>query len=126
MSQESLDGCHYNAGRDMVTLYCINNPETQLFTGKSLALGGKGVISAHPEPVEGRMVEGRVVRLRIVHEIAIEGGVGIGHRITSLSGKEPVGDQPTARPTGRPSYARKAKRPGWAAPGKITSPARSF
>ena len=40
VSQESLDGCHYNAGRDMVTLYCINNPDTQLFTGKSLALGG--------------------------------------------------------------------------------------
>jgi hypothetical protein len=40
VSQESLDGCHYNAGRDMVTLWCYNNPETQLFTGKSLALGG--------------------------------------------------------------------------------------
>jgi phenylacetate-coenzyme A ligase PaaK-like adenylate-forming protein len=40
VSQESLDGCHYNAGRDMITLYCINNPDTQLFTGKSLALGG--------------------------------------------------------------------------------------
>lgn len=40
VSQESLDGCHYNAGRDMVTLQCYNNPETQLFTGKNLALGG--------------------------------------------------------------------------------------
>ncbi len=40
VSQESLDGCHYNAGRDMVTLHCINNPDTQLFTGKNLALGG--------------------------------------------------------------------------------------
>jgi len=40
VSTESLNGCHYNAGRDMITLYCYNNPETQLFTGKSLALGG--------------------------------------------------------------------------------------
>ena len=40
VSQESLDGCHYNAGRDMVTLHCYNHPETQLFTGKNLALGG--------------------------------------------------------------------------------------
>lgn len=40
VSIESLDGCHYNGGRDMVTLHCINNPETQLFTGKNLALGG--------------------------------------------------------------------------------------
>ncbi len=40
MSNESLDGCHYNAGRDMITLYCNNNDDTQIFTGKSLALGG--------------------------------------------------------------------------------------
>src|SRR4051812_4934021 len=40
VSEESLDGCHYNAGRDMVSLWCNNHPDTQLFTGKSLALGG--------------------------------------------------------------------------------------
>jgi phenylacetate-coenzyme A ligase PaaK-like adenylate-forming protein len=40
VSKESLDGCHYNAGRDMVTLQCYNNSNTQLFTGKNLALGG--------------------------------------------------------------------------------------
>ncbi len=40
VSKESLDGCHYNGGRDMVTLHCVNNPDTQLFTGKNLALGG--------------------------------------------------------------------------------------
>lgn len=40
VSEESLDGCHYNAGRDMVTLHCVNNPDTRLFTGKNLGLGG--------------------------------------------------------------------------------------
>ncbi len=40
VSKESLDGCHYKGGRDMVTLHCVNNPDTQLFTGKNLALGG--------------------------------------------------------------------------------------
>jgi len=40
VSEESLDGCHYNAGRDMVSLWCYHHPETQLFTGKNLALGG--------------------------------------------------------------------------------------
>ncbi len=40
VSNESLNGCHYNGGRDMVTLHCVNNPETLLFTGKNLALGG--------------------------------------------------------------------------------------
>lgn len=40
VTKESLDGCHYNGGRDSITLHCVNNPETQLFTGKSLTLGG--------------------------------------------------------------------------------------
>ncbi len=40
VTMEHLDGCHYKGGRDMVTLHCINNLETQLFTGKNLALGG--------------------------------------------------------------------------------------
>ncbi len=40
VSNESLKGCHYNGGRDMITLHCVNNPLTQLFTGKNLALGG--------------------------------------------------------------------------------------
>lgn len=40
VSLEHLDGCHYRGGRDMVTLHCIQNENTQLFTGKNLALGG--------------------------------------------------------------------------------------
>jgi len=40
VSPESLNGCHYNGGRDMVTIHCVNNPDTNLFTGKNLALGG--------------------------------------------------------------------------------------
>lgn len=40
VSTESLENCHYKAGMDMVTLYCSNYPETKLFKGKNLALGG--------------------------------------------------------------------------------------
>jgi hypothetical protein len=40
VSLESLEGCHYNGGRDMVTIHCANNPDTQLFTGKNLSLAG--------------------------------------------------------------------------------------
>lgn len=40
VSKEFLDGCHYNGGRDMITFHCVNNDNTQLFTGKNLALGG--------------------------------------------------------------------------------------
>jgi len=40
VSEESLDNCHYNGGRDMIAIHCDLNPETQLFTGKNLALAG--------------------------------------------------------------------------------------
>src|SRR3989304_4088758 len=40
VSEESLEECHYKCGKDMLAIYCNNYPETELFTGKSLALGG--------------------------------------------------------------------------------------
>ncbi|MES2139061.1 MAG: GH3 auxin-responsive promoter family protein [Bacteroidota bacterium] len=40
VSKESLDECHYNGGRDMLSIYCSLYPETELFTGKNLGLGG--------------------------------------------------------------------------------------
>ncbi|WP_069659338.1 GH3 auxin-responsive promoter family protein [Arcticibacter eurypsychrophilus] len=40
VSKESLEECHYKGGKDMISIYCNNRPESQLFTGKSLVLGG--------------------------------------------------------------------------------------
>lgn len=40
VSQESLEVCHFAAGKDMLCLYLNNNPNSQLFSGKSLRLGG--------------------------------------------------------------------------------------
>jgi hypothetical protein len=40
VSEESLDNCHYNGGRDMIAIHCSLHPETHLFTGKNLALAG--------------------------------------------------------------------------------------
>lgn len=40
VSQESLEDCHFAAGKDMLCMYLNNNPEASLFTGKSLRLGG--------------------------------------------------------------------------------------
>lgn len=40
VSTESLEDCHYKGGKDMLSIYCANHPESQLFTGKSLGLGG--------------------------------------------------------------------------------------
>lgn len=40
VSTESLEECHYAAGKDLLCLYLNNNPDAQLFMGKNLRLGG--------------------------------------------------------------------------------------
>jgi hypothetical protein len=40
VSNESLEGCHYKASKDLLCLYLNNNEESQMFVGKSLRLGG--------------------------------------------------------------------------------------
>jgi len=45
VSEESLEECHYKGGKDMLSIYCNNFPDTQIFTGKGLSLGGSHQIS---------------------------------------------------------------------------------
>lgn len=40
VSQEALEACHFKGGKDMLGIYCQNNPDTQLFSGKGLSIGG--------------------------------------------------------------------------------------
>ncbi|MBO5963091.1 MAG: GH3 auxin-responsive promoter family protein, partial [Bacteroidales bacterium] len=40
VSEECLNNCHYKGGKDMLSLYCNNNPDTKVFSGMNLALGG--------------------------------------------------------------------------------------
>lgn len=40
LSQEAMEECHFKGGKDMLSIYCNNYPETKLFTGKGLTLGG--------------------------------------------------------------------------------------
>ena len=40
VSQDSLEDCHYAASKDLLCIYFHNNPDSQLFVGKSLRLGG--------------------------------------------------------------------------------------
>ena len=40
VSNESLEDCHYAASKDLLCLYLNNNPDSELFVGKSLRLGG--------------------------------------------------------------------------------------
>ncbi|PQB05110.1 GH3 auxin-responsive promoter family protein [Aureitalea marina] len=40
VSLESLEDCHYAASKDLLCMYLNNNPDAELFLGKSLRLGG--------------------------------------------------------------------------------------
>ena len=40
VSRESLYKCHFQAAKDILTIYCSNYPSTRMFSGKALTLGG--------------------------------------------------------------------------------------
>lgn len=46
VSKESLDDCHFMGGKDLMTLYIDNKPDTNIFDGKGLSIGGS--LSANP------------------------------------------------------------------------------
>lgn len=45
VSEESLEECHFKGGKDLLSLYCNNRPDTKIFTGKCLVLGGSHQIN---------------------------------------------------------------------------------
>lgn len=45
VSQEALDDCHFKGGKDLLSIYVNNCPETKLFDGKGLAVGGSHQIN---------------------------------------------------------------------------------
>jgi hypothetical protein len=45
ISSESLEGCHYRAAKDILAIYASNYPDTGIFSGKGLTLGGSKKIS---------------------------------------------------------------------------------
>lgn len=47
LSEDSLEDCHYQVGRDMLTLYLETRENSRLFTGKSLSIGGSHQIHPH-------------------------------------------------------------------------------
>lgn len=40
VSNEALEDCHYKGGKDLLSIYVNNYPETKMFTGKNLVIGG--------------------------------------------------------------------------------------
>lgn len=45
VSKESLEDCHFKGGRDIIVFYLKNVPDSKIFSGKTLALGGSHKIS---------------------------------------------------------------------------------
>ncbi|MEQ8909069.1 MAG: GH3 auxin-responsive promoter family protein [Vicingaceae bacterium] len=40
VSREALEECHYKGGKDMLSIYCAAHEETEVFTGRTLMMGG--------------------------------------------------------------------------------------
>jgi len=45
VSREALEDCHFRGGKDTLAIYTANFPETELFSGKGLTLGGSHQIN---------------------------------------------------------------------------------
>jgi hypothetical protein len=45
VSEESLEECHFKGGKDLLTIYFNNRPDSGMFNGKILTLGGSHQIS---------------------------------------------------------------------------------
>lgn len=45
VSKESLNDCHFKGGKDMLALYLHNRPDSKLFDGKGLPIGGSHEIN---------------------------------------------------------------------------------
>lgn len=53
VTEDSLIDCHFKGGKDMLSIYCDNYPETTIFNGKSLILGGSHEASLNENGKEG-------------------------------------------------------------------------
>ena len=45
VSKEAFEDCHFKGAKDLMSMYCNNNPDTKLFAGKGLIMGGSHQIN---------------------------------------------------------------------------------
>jgi len=45
ISNEAIEECHMKGGKDMLSIYCNFRPDTEIFTGKALVMGGSHQVS---------------------------------------------------------------------------------
>jgi len=106
VSQESLEECHYKGGKDMLSVYMHSNPDSFMFDGRGLAMGGSRtikevnneefyvgdlsalIIQKLPHWAEFIRVPKRSVALMDEWEVKIEkmARTTIPHKVTNLSG----------------------------------------
>jgi len=54
VSEEALEECHFKGGKDLLSIYCNNNPDSRIFNGKVLGLGGSITVDdEHAETFHG-------------------------------------------------------------------------
>jgi hypothetical protein len=51
VSFESLEECQFKGGRDILTLYCENHPNSKIFQGKALLIGGSHEVNPLSENI---------------------------------------------------------------------------
>ena len=47
VSKESLEECHYKGGKDLLSIYFNTFPDSKLFVGKGMVLGGSSEVNEH-------------------------------------------------------------------------------
>jgi hypothetical protein len=50
VTPDALETCHYKGGKDLISLYIKFNPESKMFTGRGLVLGGSSEINKSNPP----------------------------------------------------------------------------
>lgn len=45
VSEEALEECHYQGGKDMISIFCHNRPDNKIFNGKTIVIGGASQIN---------------------------------------------------------------------------------
>jgi hypothetical protein len=46
VSKEAIEDCHFKGAKDLLSIYCNNNPNTSIFDGKGLTLGGSNQVNS--------------------------------------------------------------------------------
>ena len=49
VTQEALEDCHFKGGKDLLSIYTILYPDTKLFAGKNIAIGGSHQVNTLDE-----------------------------------------------------------------------------